>query len=335
VAYFKLGHYADARHRLERAFALSPTTGTHADLGAYYARRGDTAKAMAELDQAIQLERDNAFAHCELGDLLLASGTDRLADAQAEFMQAKTPGPMFVFAAIGLSTCYLRQGRVGAAEKELRDAIKQAESADIWRLHVALAWLLISRGQDEQNARFFAEAHKAGREAIRLAADSAVAHYAAGSAALCYAAGQDSAPARNRWYRSARDHLRNCLDRDPDQHEAERMLADVGSALAAERRSVAKPRVQLSLAGVFLLLVLAAVTKIEPLPLTVVFALLAAFLVIYFGDRIGKVNISHVLAMEFNPGQQAAPVGPIGNFAVGIDRFDLPPRPLGQTPSRA
>jgi tetratricopeptide (TPR) repeat protein len=343
VLYFKLEEFNESRYHLKRALELKNGASGHADLGAFYLRRGDFELAEEELREAIRRDRDNVFAHCELGALLLQR--ERVDEAELEFRMAKSAsGPPPVAAVIGLSACHLELGRPSEAERELQVALKQAMPRDLWRLHLAMARVLIRRGQNEgNNASLFHEAHTEACQAISLRETEAESHYRAGIAAVLYGSNPNNRDDGRSWYEKAMKHLLRYRALDGDRPDARRLIDDLNRALAAQRRSLRRPRVLAGLCGVFLVLMIYGVVsqtlKVDMVPLTLVFAFIAVFLVILTfavrGADVELINISKLLELKFSPGKDEIPSGPVGKFPIGIDRLELPPSPFWRTPRRS
>lgn len=343
VLYFKLGKYGDSKDHLQRALAINETPSAHADLGSFYLRRGHLKPAEDELREAVSLDPEHVFARCELGELLLEEG--RIAEALHEFRMAESAqGTLPAAAAIGVSRCHLDQGKLGDAEKALRAGIKVVTESDLWRLRVALAHVLIRRGQEEgSGSSFFEEAHLQALEAIRLKATEADAHYRAGVAAILRGAdGKNQFASRRKWYKKAKKHLTRCLFWDAEQFEARRLLDKVTAALGEERRNLFGPVVlfglaTLSFAGMALGIATDMV-RADPMPTAFVGILASLGLVFlvfaFYNGRVEKISIGKLLEMQFTPGKDDVPFGSAGSAFTGIDRLDLPPQPFWRAPGR-
>lgn len=223
VLAFKAGQPAAAEHHFRRALEISPHHGSHTDLGALYAHLGRSEEAESELRAAIAQDWHDAVAHVELGSLLLDLGGDRLAEAEREFRQALAADRASTEAAIGLAQTLTKAGEEAEAEATLRNALKHQDGRKKWQTHLALARLLVQRGDKQQSSDLHAEAYAEAQMAIGLAPDhEPEPHFVAGVAH--HRMGSLSADARGRFgYRlRAMNHLRECLERTPGHADAQR-----------------------------------------------------------------------------------------------------------------
>jgi tetratricopeptide (TPR) repeat protein len=342
VAYFKLREYGDSKDHLQRAQDINRTASAHADIGAFHLRRNHPGLAEEELREAIRLDPDHVFARCELGDLLLEQGL--ISEAMHEFRVAESvQGTVPAAAVVGLSRCYVEQGRFADAERALNGALRLVVDSDVWRLRVALAYMLIRRGQKDESAGLFEEAHSQALEAIRLKGTEADPYFRAGAAAVLCGSRKNQFDNRRKWYKRAKRHLTNCLHKDENQFEARRLLESVTGALGEERRGMFGPVVLFVLAIFFFLGMTAGIVtdmvNRDPMPAAFVAILAALFVVClvfaFYNGQVEKISISKVLEMQFTPGRGDVPFGSVGNLSIGTDRLDLPPQPFWRVPRRS
>ncbi|WP_086843171.1 tetratricopeptide repeat protein [Amycolatopsis kentuckyensis] len=257
VLYAKQGNLPQAEYHLRRSIEIDPYGGSYVDLGALFAQMGRFEEAEALLLKALDRDWYDSQAHIELGALHLQrdlDGTDDPAEARRaarHFRQALVIEPTRGAAAIGLSLALVKSpGDLLAAERVLREALRRPEcDQPRWQLLVALARLLIGRGDETQRRDLHLEALSTARQAIELAANQADPHYVAGVAA--YKAGESGpqAQARPFYRRRALHHFRRCLHHDPEHIEARRAMALAEESLAITRSSLAGSATMIAVAG--------------------------------------------------------------------------------------
>lgn len=208
VLHYRRGDYAVAEVHLKHTVETSPHHGSYVDLGSLYVQTGRFAEAREMFDEALKRDRHDLHAHVGRGSLLLR--------------QAIEPGsvPASIGLAIALSS---GSGDLMAAERVLREALRRqrhsGDNAD-WKLRVALARLLIERGDATQRREQYVEALTVAQEAIELAAKEADPYFVAGVAA--FKAGEQSGQvqARPKHRRQAAKYLKDCVRLDPAHPEA-------------------------------------------------------------------------------------------------------------------
>ncbi|MDQ7808871.1 tetratricopeptide repeat protein [Amycolatopsis sp. A133] len=257
VLYARQGNLPQAEYHLRRSIEIDPYGGSYVDLGALFAQMGRFEEAETLLLKALERNWYDSQAHIELGALHLQrdfDGTDDPADARRaarHFRQALVIEPTRGAAAIGLSLALVKSpGDLPAAERVLRDALRRQDcDQPRWQLLVALARLLIGRGDETQRRDLHLEALSTARQAIELAAGRPDPHYVAGVAA--YKAGESGPEAQARPYyrRRALHHFRRCLHHDPEHIEARRVMTLAEQSLAITRNSLAGSAMMIAVAG--------------------------------------------------------------------------------------
>ncbi|MEU0529916.1 tetratricopeptide repeat protein [Amycolatopsis tolypomycina] len=260
VLYARQGNLPQAEYHLRRSIEIDPYGGSYVDLGALFAQMGRFEEAEALLLKALERNWYDSQAHIELGALHLQrdlDGTDDPAEARRaarHFRQALVIEPTRGAAAIGLSLALIKSpGDLLAAERVLREALRRQDcDQPRWQLLVALARLLIGRGDETQRRDLHLEALSTARQAIELAANQPDPHYVAGVAA--YKAGESGpqAQARPFYRRRALHHFRRCLHHDPEHIEARRVMALAEESLAITRNSLAGSATMIVVAGALL-----------------------------------------------------------------------------------
>jgi len=247
VLYAHQGNLPQAEHHLRRSIEIDPYGGSYVDLGALFVQMDRFDEAEELLRKALERDWYDSQAHIELGGLHLQRDFDGGGDgadarqAAQHFRQALVIDPARGSAAIGLSLALIKSpGDLLAAERVLRDALRRKDcDQPRWQLLVALARLLIERGDATQRRDLHLEALSTAQEAIEIAAEQADPHYVAGIAA--YKAGESGPEARARpfYRRRALRHFRRCLRHDPTHTEARRVMALAEQGLAVARGSLA------------------------------------------------------------------------------------------------
>jgi len=102
----------------------------HLQQGAAHLRQHQPDPAIRELTRAVALNPLSAPAHLLLGEAYLAKGDAALlAEAKAEFQQARELDPAQVLASFYIAKIDLDLGRLGRAERELRRALESSPGA--------------------------------------------------------------------------------------------------------------------------------------------------------------------------------------------------------------
>jgi len=338
VIAFKSGRPAPAEYHLRKALELDPYHGSHTDLGALYVQMARYTEAEAELRKAITRDWHDAAAHIELGSLFLQLEDGRLPDAQLEFRQALALDPASGIATIGLAQALAKSGDDAEAEAALRQALARQDISERWRTHLALARLLVQRGDKQQNPDLHAEAYAEAQQAISLAPDAeADPHFVAGVAH--HRMGSLTAEARGRFaYRQrATHHLRQCLNRDPGHIEAQCNL----HLLEREMKATA-PAIWggYAVAGVSLALLATMWTmfflnsKVNTTLLSVnTPVLVGLFTVSTLLPTLVRLKLPGFEA-DLQSGTGTISPGPTGEVTFGPGRFTVTTGPTGQIPRR-
>jgi tetratricopeptide (TPR) repeat protein len=332
VVYFKLGHPTDARTQFEIAARSGPAYACHVDLGALYASLEDTDAAEFEFHEAIKHDPNDADAHYELGVLLLTGRDNKNSHAaEREFKRTKAIDPYSVRAVLALSLCYRLDNRLDDAEQELSRAIKHfrqarygARPAELWRLHVELAAMLIDRGNRDHDNKVYGNAYAEARAAIALAGGAWETHYVAAVAAE-----------RRGLFRDAASHWRDCQELGGDTASIESLRNDVKNSRIEAWTRAAIPLISGSFSLCLFAFIVLALVRLDKQPVDVLLVVIAAFiatlLIAVFPNRLVKFSIAKVVTAELAVlSDQSLPAGPIGQLPAVSGRFDLLSRPFGQ-----
>ena len=201
---------------------------------------------------------------------------------------------------------------------------------------MALARLLVQRGDKQQNSDLHAEAYAQAQRAIGLAPDAeADPHFVAGVA--LYRMGSLTVDARGRfgYRRRAMGHLRECVKRDDAHADAQRNL----SLLEREMRAIA-PAVWGGYAVAAVSLILLATmwtmffltTKVTAVMLSVTTPVLVGlFTIATLLPTLIRLKLPGFEA-DLQAGTGTVSPGPTGDVTFGPGRFTVATGPTGQLP---
>ncbi len=177
-----------------RAIVLAPAgAAALVACGILTARQAETwTNSRTLFEHALAVTTDNAIAHCNLGNALLAEGNPR--EAWRHYAEAVRLKPDYPAARNNLGAMLTSAGRYDEAAAEYREALRLCPTlADVWQ---NWGFLLLMQGRTE-------EAIARLREALRLAPDHIDAHKNLGIALV-----------RQRKYAEALGHLRGARARE-------------------------------------------------------------------------------------------------------------------------
>lgn len=333
VIYHRRHEYAVAEYHLKRTIELDPYDGNYVDLGALYVQLGRFAEAGHALGKALDRDWYDAQAHIESGNMYLqqdldaAQATTSARQAVQHFRQALSINRSSAPAAIGLALALARSpGDLAAAERVLRDSVERADAGPPRaELLLALARLLIERGDATQGSGFYREALATAQQAIELAAANPEPYFVAGVAT--YKASESNADVRSRPFhrRRAVKYLRECVRRDPGHAEARRILLLAEESISAARGSVAGSIVLITVATALLSTLWAAfflshrVTSVVLASLTpVLVGLIALGFVLPF---LVRLKLPGGVEADLSASLHQISSGPMGDVSVGPGRF--------------
>jgi Flp pilus assembly protein TadD len=336
VVAFKQEDLASAEYHLSKSIEVDSYHGSYTDLGALYVQMGQYAKAETTLKKAIVRDWYDASAHIELGAMYLQLGDERTFDAEQEFRQALAIDHSSGAAAIGLAQSLNKAGDEGGAEDVLRGVLKRQNARERWRSHLALARLLVQRGDKQQKSELYAEAYAQAQLAIDSAPDDeADPHFVAGVAHHRMGSLMRNVRGQSIFRRRAAHHFRECLHRNSADAEAQRNL----QLLEGESKSAA-PIIGGSYAvgGISFLLLGALWTmfflsnKVTALMLTTTTPVLVGM----FTIAVLLPALIHLKLPGFEADLQARvdeiSPGPIGQVTFDPGRFTVTAGPAGQLP---
>ena len=157
----KEGEKTNALNACQKAVELDPQdANAHCNLGLAYREVGRLEKAESSYRQAIKLQRDSVEAHYNLGNSLRE--LSKLEEAEASYRQALALKPDYAEAYNNLGFTLQKQERFEEAEASYRQAI--VLKSDSSQPHCNLGYALIQLGR-------FEEAEASLRQAILLKSD--------------------------------------------------------------------------------------------------------------------------------------------------------------------
>jgi tetratricopeptide (TPR) repeat protein len=162
--------------------------------GEEFRKQGDFANAIRWYRRALDLNPNNARAHCNWGTCLLYQG--KVEEAKARFTRALEIEPKLAEAHCGLGIVFRQENKLEEAEASYREAVRRKPNFFLARLH--LGTLLLDLGRCD-------EATEQLQEAVRLHPRDPFAHF---NLAAAYRR-QDKLP-------ETVQHLTDALAREPD-----------------------------------------------------------------------------------------------------------------------
>ncbi|MEV5741597.1 tetratricopeptide repeat protein [Microbispora rosea] len=335
---FKQGNLASSEYHLKKALEIDPYHGSHTDLGALYVHMARYNEAETELRVAIERDWYDTAAHIELGNLFLLLGDDHLMDAERQFRQACATEATSVAATIGLAQALARVGNEADAEATLRGAIARQDKSERWRTHLALARLLVQRGDKQQNSDLHAEAYFEAQRAISLAPDKqADPHFVAGVAQ--HRMGSLSVETRGRfaYRRRALHHLNECIKRDPQHIEAQRNIHILEREMKAAAPAVWGGFAVASVSFILLATMWVMFFFSNKIPSTMLSittpVLVGLFTVSTLLPTLIRLKLPGFEA-DLQAGTSIITPGPTGDVTFGPGRFTVTTGPTGQLPQR-
>lgn len=144
AADYDAGRNAEAAHRLETVLPYATRSfEVHELLGLVYASMSDSARALSQLQLAVQLKPDSAAGRTNLGAILLSSGKADLASEQ--FRKALQLEPANYDANHNLGELYAKSGQVAKAQPLLARAWRAKPDAYNNGYDLAMADFLLGR----------------------------------------------------------------------------------------------------------------------------------------------------------------------------------------------
>jgi tetratricopeptide (TPR) repeat protein len=299
---------------------------------------GRYSEAQEQLSKAIKRDWYDAVAHVELGVVFLYLGEARYADATREFRQALAIDPACAPAAIGLANALERSSDDGEAEAALRDVLQRQERNERWRVHLALARLLMQRGDKQQSLELYAEAYAQAQKAIELAPDNeGDPHFVAGVAKHRIGSAAGDVRGRLQYRHQAMEHLRQCLRRDKGNAQAERNLHILERELSATVPAVVSGYA-VGMISLVLLGTMWVAFFIGNKVTTTVLTVMTPVFVGLFTIAMLLPSLIHLklpgFEAELDAGVGAVSQGPTGEITFASSQFTVSTGPTGQFPKR-
>lgn len=340
VLHFCQQDYPVAEHHLSRSIELHPYRGSYVDLAALYVHLGRFDEAEELLKKTLERDWYDPHAHVELGNLYLQRDLDAAEPGEwsslavQRFRQATVISPNSAAASIGLATALWRtSGDLVSAEDTLRFVLKRPDcDRPRWQVMLALARLLVQRGDATQRDDLHQEALSVATDAIELASEEAEPYFLAGVAAYKIGEGGDI-QVRPLRHRLAVRHLKKAVRFDPSHAEARRVLALARQNLRVTRGSMIGSAALVGISLVLLVVLWAAfllryqITTVMMATLTpVLTAMVAVGFLLPFLVRLKVPGLEAELSASLNH----VSAGPTGEVSLGPGRFagrgsDTPP----------
>lgn len=326
-------NFALAEHHLKRSVEIDEYDGSYVDLGALYVQLGRFDEATALLDKALERDWYDVQAHIELGNLHLqrdVEGDESGAGAAAavtHFRQCLLISPANGAAAIGLSLALARApGDLVGAERVLRAALDRKDcDRPRWQLLLALARLLIERGDATQRNDLYVEALSVAQDAIDTAEREPEPYFVAGVATFKIGENRTEVQSRPFHRRRAVRYLRRCVELEPRHAEARRVLLLVRQSLRVARGSAIGSAVLTGISATLLLALWLAfflnyqVTTVMLGTLTPVLAGMVAlgFLLPF----LVRLKLPGGIEADLSASLSQVSSGPTGDVSIGPGRF--------------
>jgi tetratricopeptide (TPR) repeat protein len=221
VIAFKRGHFRESEEWFLASIRASPNQGSYSDLGALYVQTGRYAEAKKQLEQAIDLDANDARAWIESGNLHWQLGEKKEALQALRRAVAIEPDNDEPYRA--LAVVLMQMGELTEAENLLRQGLRRLDANKRWQLHLTLAQVIRAIADRGNDRKLYEEAHQEVRLSLRLK-DELESHFELG---LILAKLED--------YDGAIFEFQKCLRFD-DQHVEARRNATRLKAAIRERK---------------------------------------------------------------------------------------------------
>ena len=259
VVNYQRGGYAQAEYHLKKSALLDSQHGSYVDLGALYTQLGRFDEAAKYLQKALERDWYDCQAHIELGHLLLRQNfeegnVERRATAVRHFRQARQIDPANGSASLGLALSLSQPpGDLIEAEAVLQDALRRRDcDHPRWQLLVAVARLLIERGDATHTRQFYLDALVHAQEAISLASRESEPYFVAAVTRYKLAEMAGDLTSKPIQRRMAVQNLRRAIKLDPGNFEAGRSLRVVEESLRISRNGAAGSTIVMAIGTIIL-----------------------------------------------------------------------------------
>ncbi len=231
-AYGCLGILASKRGQVRRAEAkflksieVNPRRGSYSDLAALYGKMGRYADAEQQLKKALRWSPYDSRALVHLGKLHLEMGRSK--EGIDELRQAVALDPGDVDAAVALAEGLICANSIHEATESLHLACGRLDGHRLWPVHLASCRLLVRRGDEIEEERFYTEALVQVRRAWALSP---------GNAEVFFCQGVVEAKRHN--YRSAKKAFTQAAKLDAESAARDSRASDAIVAQAVDPRRV-------------------------------------------------------------------------------------------------
>lgn len=226
VIAFKRKRYLDAESYFRKSLELNPVDGAYVELGALYTQMGQYEDAARELQAALKINSNDARAKIELANLLVL--TDKASDAVRACRHAVSIEHHNADNHRALAVALMRAGHYDEAERVVRSALARLGPPASWQLQLVLSQILMRLGDDNNKDRdLYSEALKNINLAKQRESNADLYFY---SGIIRY---------KLEDYRSARKDFSDCVKRNGERFEAER-LGKLAQSMIKEARKVSR-----------------------------------------------------------------------------------------------
>jgi tetratricopeptide (TPR) repeat protein len=162
----KKGDYPDAIAQFQEAYQIDPgDTLAHNNLGIAFIDMRRFPEAIAEFREALRINPDNFKSHFNLGNALVATG--QLEDAVAEYREAVRLSPDYLEGHVGLGAALIQAGDPADAISEFNAALQLNRFDVLAHVNLALCMTQLNR---------FSEATDEINQALRLGPNNPSPH---------------------------------------------------------------------------------------------------------------------------------------------------------------
>jgi len=229
IAYKRIA-FIDAEVYFQKSMELSSTEGSNVELASLYSQMGRYEEAAKTLQQAIDLNKNDARALVEWGNLYLM--TEKNKEAIQACRAAVSAAPHKAETQRALAIALMRSEKYDEAEEVIRKALKLVPPSRHWQLYLLLSQVLVNRG-DIENRERKKKSPELYDEALKYV-NAARQNNPSPNADIFFHAGV--VQYRREEYRSSRENFAECVRANRDRIDAERYGNIVQSLIDHERR---------------------------------------------------------------------------------------------------
>ena len=178
VVTFKKDRLRESESYLLRSIQVDSKRGNYADLGALYIQIGRYDEAKEEIETALKMNPNDAYAHIQLGSLYFH--IEEIKKSISEFHVAVALEPYNPDAYKSLAIALVENSKLTEAETVIRKALIKLDRSQRWELHLMLCQILARIGDENGDSQYYDEALEEARNALRLRPDDAAPYFHSG-----------------------------------------------------------------------------------------------------------------------------------------------------------